>query len=350
MPSCLKCGDALTVNDEGVAPVLCDRCAGIATGRARRNMSMGTLYKAPATTTLLVINIAVFVGMILTGGSLQSFSGLQLVRWGGNYGPLTIGGDYWRLVTTGFVHANFLHLAFNMWGLWNLGRLSERLFGKWQTAAIYLLTGVGGALLSIGYNHSRLEIGASGAIFGIAGAILAGIKFGDVSMSSAEKKAIFSSMILVIILGFGMGMGGNIDNICHLGGFVSGLMVGLPLGAFSRKGWPLQAATLVITGAVLAAGYRELVQTNGAEAEKSAALIAWQQRDYAKAVRLLEKYSVDRPEDDEGLVMLGEAYLNNHQPEKAIGALEQALRVNPNSEDARQDLEALRSSTAPNQK
>lgn len=345
MPSCLKCGTALAVNEEGVAPVLCDRCAGVATGRARRNMSMATVSKFPATMTLLVINVAVFIAMIATGGSLESFSGEQLIRWGANYGPLTIGGEYWRLVTAGFVHANILHIAFNMWGLWNLGRMSERLFGKWQTSLIYLLTGVGGALLSIAYNHHRLEVGASGAIFGIAGAILAGIKFGDVAMSAAEKRATVSSLVLVIILNFGMGMGGNIDNMCHLGGFVAGLMVGLPLGAFTRKG-ALQAATLAITAAVMAAGFRELVETNGAESQKEAAILAWQQKDYARATRFLEKYTTARPQDDVGFVMLGEAYLSNQQPDKAIGALEQALKINPGSEDARQDLEALRGGPA----
>jgi rhomboid protease GluP len=198
-------------------------------------MNMGVVSKFPATTTLLVINIAVFIGMIVTGGSLESFSHEQVMRWGANNGPFTIGGEYWRLITAGFVHANILHIAFNMWGLWNLGHLSERLFGKWQTAAIYLLTGIGGALLSIAYDHHRSEVGASGAIFGIAGAILVGIKFGDVTMSAAEKRATISSLVLVIILNFGMGMSGNIDNICHLGGFITGLMVGLPLGAFRPR-------------------------------------------------------------------------------------------------------------------
>jgi rhomboid protease GluP len=322
----------------------------VATSRARRNLNMGEISKFPATITLLIINVAVFVGMVLTGGSVQSFSGEQLIRWGANYGPLTIGGEYWRLVTAGFVHANFFHIAFNMWGLWNLGRLSERLFGKWQTALIYLLTGFGGALLSIAYNHDRLSVGASGAIFGIAGAILAGIKFGDVAMSPAEKKATFSSLVLVIILNFGMGMGGRIDNVCHLGGFISGLMVGLPLGAFSRKGSTLQAATLAITTVVLGAGFRELVQTNGVEAAKNAAIVSWQQKDYAKATQFLEKYTAARPQDDIGFVMLGEAYQNNNQPDKAIGALEQALRINPASEDAKQDLEAIRGIPVPDQK
>ena len=92
------------------------------------------------------------------------------------------------------------------------------------------------------------------------------------------------------------------------------------------------------------------MQQEGPEAEKTAAAIAWHQKNYAKAVHLLEKYTVARPEDDDGLVFLGEAYLNNHEPDKAIAALEQALRVNPNSQDAKQALEEIRSRLAPAEK
>ena len=108
------------------------------------------------------------------------------------------------------------------------------------------------------------EVGASGAIFGIAGAILAGIEVWRRGHVGSRKTGHPSSSVghLVIILNFGMGMEGNIDNMCHLGGFVSGLMLGLPLGAFARKNLILQTAILAITAGVMAAGYRELVQTN----------------------------------------------------------------------------------------
>jgi cytochrome c-type biogenesis protein CcmH/NrfG len=106
----------------------------------------------------------------------------------------------------------------------------------------------------------------------------------------------------------------------------------------------------VIVSGVIAAGGRELVQTNSADAQKTAAIIAWNEKDYSKAALLLEKYTVAKPDDDIGLIMLAEAYESNNQPNKAIGALEQALRVNPNSQDARQELEQLRSSTSPEKK
>ena len=159
MPSCLKCGTALAVNEEGVAPVLCDRCAGVATGRARRSMAMGGLGRYPVTVGLFAINVIVFV--------LQQVPGLNVTFWGTNIGPLTLSGEYWRLFTAGFLHGGIFHIAVNMWCLWSLGRLSERLFGKWQTFAIYMLTGVGGALLSIASDPNHGELGASGAVFGL---------------------------------------------------------------------------------------------------------------------------------------------------------------------------------------
>src|SRR5215469_8825524 len=90
MPQCLKCGAELQVNEEGGAPVLCDRCAGVATSRARRGMSTGTLRDYPATTLLVGINVAVLIGMIATGGLDGIFGGRNLIRWGANVGPLTM--------------------------------------------------------------------------------------------------------------------------------------------------------------------------------------------------------------------------------------------------------------------
>src|SRR5689334_4895598 len=268
MPRCLQCGTALAVNEEGVAPVLCDRCAGVATGRARRSMAMGGLGTYPVTTALLAINILAYV--------IDFAPGVNLRDWGVNYGPYTISGQYWRLFTAGFLHADIFHIGFNMWCLWSLGRLAERLFGKWQTFAIYMVTGVGGALLSIQSNPNHSELGASGAIFGIVGAVMAGVKFGDLDISAGEKRAIFSSVlsfaVLNFILGFsdfGSSIFGHVDNMCHLGGFVSGLLVGLPLGAFARKHQLLQLATVVITSLVLFAAGRELIQTQGTAIQKT---------------------------------------------------------------------------------
>ncbi len=339
MPQCLKCGAELPVDEEGHAPVLCDRCAGHASSRARRGLNTGTLRDFPATTLLMGINIAVFVAMLLPGVDL---GGLLA-----NIGPLTLGGEYWRLVTAGFVHAGFLHIAFNMWCLWSLGRLSERLFGHWQTAAIYLLTGVGGSLLSIAYDPGRSEVGASGAIFGIAGAALAGLKFGHLSISSWERRSIITSVVIFAAFNFYLGTFGNTDNMCHLGGFVSGLLVGLPLGVFARHHKLIQLGTLVITALLLAAAGQELVKTHGDAAQLYVAARALRRGDFTTAIPVLEKYAAAHPNDDEALVQLGGAYALSGQRDRAIAAFQQALKANPQSEPAKDALQTLREETPP---
>jgi membrane associated rhomboid family serine protease len=346
MPKCLKCGAELAVNEEGVAPVLCDRCAGKATSRARLSLNTGALADYPATTTLLVINLAVFLGMVFTGAGVFYFKDSALVLWGANVGPLTLGGEYWRLVTANFVHGNLMHIAFNMWCLWSLGRVSERLFGKWQTFLIYLLTGVGGALLSLAPSSFHSEVGASGAIFGIAGALLAGLKFGNLSVPAWERKSIISSMVFFVVINFALGagafgFGGNIDNMAHLGGFVTGLLIGLPLGAFARHHKLYQLATILVTAGLLFAAGRELVQKHGGEGLAFRVNSALSRGDYATAIPLLEQYTASNPNSEEGFLILGQVYERTQQRNKAVAAFQQALRINPNSADAKAALEEL---------
>jgi rhomboid protease GluP len=349
MPSCLKCGTPLAVNEEGVAPVLCDRCAGVATGRARRSMAVGGAWRYPVTTGLIAINVVAFV--------LQQVPGLNVTYWGMNIGPLTLTGEYWRLFTAGFLHGGIFHIAVNMWCLWSLGHLSERLFGKWQTFAIYMLTGVGGALLSIAYNPNHAELGASGAVFGIVGAVMAGVKFGDLNISAGEKRAIFSSVVTFAVLNFVLGFStfgnsifGRVDNMAHLGGFVSGLLVGLPLGAFARRHQLWQLATVVITSLVLFAAGRELVQTHSAAAQKILAMRAAEVGDYYMAAQFMEKYTANNQQDDEALLELGKYYVLTDRRDQAINAFQRALKANPGSSDAREALQGLGTPVAPDQK
>jgi len=344
MPSCLRCGAPLAVNEEGVAPVLCDRCAGAATGRARRTMTTGTLRDYPVTSALLAINLAVFFGMVFTGAGLLEFSPQAAVRWGGNFGPWTLNGDWWRLITAGFVHGGLLHIAFNMWCLFSLGQLSERLFGRFQTFFIYLLTGVGGALLSLAHQPRNLEVGASGAIFGIAGALLAGVKFGNLDISAGEKRSVISSMVFFVGVNFVLGagiLGGNIDNFCHLGGFVTGLLMGVPMGGFAQRHKIFQWATLLVTTAVLFFGYKELAQNYGFPEQLKQAQLALDHKDYPRAITLLEQYTQSHPNEDRIWSLLGALYAENSQPEKAVAAFQQALKINPASEEARQGLQIL---------
>ncbi len=215
---------------------------------------------APATYFLVGVNIAVFLAMSLSGVSTTSPTALQLLKWGADNGGLVLQyGEWWRLVASTFVHVGVIHLATNMWCLWNLGLLGEPLLGPIGTVAVYLLTGVAGNLLSIAVNpglpgepNSVVGAGASGAVFGLAGVLIVLLKSKLLPIPEYELKRLRKSVIYFAVLNFVLGASTllvpsliRIDNMAHLGGFLSGLALGVPLvprigsvrADFTRRQW-----------------------------------------------------------------------------------------------------------------
>jgi rhomboid protease GluP len=199
---------------------------------------------APATYTLVGINCAVYVAMVLNGVSPTDPKAEQLVHWGAAFGPYIIGGEWWRLVTAMFVHIGFWHLATNMWCLWNLGLLGEPLLGTFGLIGVYLLTGFAGNLLSFVVHpgiadhgaDAIIGAGASGAIFGIAGALILLLNSKFLPLAPADRKSLRRSVIWFAVLNFVLGAGVNlshfslkIDNSAHLGGFLEGLVLAITL-------------------------------------------------------------------------------------------------------------------------
>ncbi len=197
---------------------------------------------APATYVLLGINCAVFLGMVLSGVSPIAPQPEQLLHFGADEGGHVLLLDqWWRLLTAMFVHVGFFHLATNMWCLWNLGLLGEPLLGVSGLFAAYLLTGFAGNLLSIA-THPGLQdggivgAGASGAIFGLAGVLIILLNSPYLPLPVPERKALRKSVIWFAVLNFVLAAGIDvshfslrIDNSAHLGGFLAGLLLALPL-------------------------------------------------------------------------------------------------------------------------
>jgi rhomboid protease GluP len=260
-----KSGPEITLRDEGAAPAHCSVCDTQPASATRLSLP-SALRKYPATAFLLGINVAVFLCMMATTGSVVQFSAISLLRWGGDFGPATIGGEYWRLITASFIHAGIFHIGVNMWCLYALGPVCERVFGSLQTVAIYLLTGTSGLLCSLAHDPWILAVGASGAIFGIAGAIVAGAKFDELSLSSAQKKTlIFLAVIFLIIIFAGGRSNPGIDNMAHIGGFVSGLMIGFPLGRFAHKHRLYQIGIFAVSVAILLIAGHQVIRAHRAE-------------------------------------------------------------------------------------
>jgi membrane associated rhomboid family serine protease len=203
------------------------------------------------------INAAVFVGMVLSSSSGMNFPGSTLVHWGANVGALTFSGEWWRLITNVFVHGGLFHIGFNMWCLWNLGQLCESLYGRASYAAIYLICGVGASLASATLHPYVPSVGASGAIFGLAGALIAAFKLGEFSVPRAALSGTLRSLggFVVYNLIFGAVIPG-IDNAAHIGGLLTGLIVGalIAVGAPRQEHGPRRGVIFLLVILALAAG------------------------------------------------------------------------------------------------
>jgi rhomboid protease GluP len=200
-------------------------------------------------------NVAVFVAMVLASNGID-FPGEIIRHFGANYGPDTLTGQWWRLVTYMFLHGGVMHILFNMWCLWDLGALCESLYGRWTFGAIYLTTGVAAGLASVGWNPLVLSVGASGAIFGLAGALIASFYLGEFSLPNIAIRGTLRSLVVFAVfnLVFG-GLFAGIDNACHIGGLVSGLILGALIAKLAPQHDARRAAVLaVVAMAVFASG------------------------------------------------------------------------------------------------
>ena len=199
---------------------------------------------APATYVLCGINCVVYLAMLLGGVSFWDPTIRDLIHWGANNGTLVLGyGQWWRLVTAMFVHVGIIHIATNLWCLWNLGLLAEPLMGPFGVAAAYLMTGFAGNLLSIAAHPGMpggpggvVGAGASGAVFGLAGVLIVLLKSPLLPLPKSELNRLRRSVIFFAFINLAIGLYTvvgpspiRIDNMAHLGGFLSGLALGVPL-------------------------------------------------------------------------------------------------------------------------
>jgi len=193
---------------------------------------------------LIGLNLVAFLGILALGGGLFEINSAVHLAWGANYGPAIAGQQYWRLLTSAFLHFGLLHLAFNMMALYSLGGLTERLYGRRAFLLLYLGAALIGSLASVLFSPDRtVSAGASGAIFGLGGALAAfWLRNGDHVPLSVLKGQWIN---LAFFIGFSIYMAltaTGIDNAAHGGGFLGGAALGFLLGTpLDRPGtasWP----------------------------------------------------------------------------------------------------------------
>jgi rhomboid protease GluP len=233
MPDCISCGRELPSPDE--PHNICPECRAAITAHAQSSAPVRTrrptaIKEVPLTAVLIGVNGLVFLAMALSGVSLADPSIADLVRWGANNGRDTLHLQPWRMLTSNYVHIGLLHIALNMWCLWSLGTLAERVFDRWTYFLTYTFCGLAGSLVSVSLHPTRIGAGASGAIFGLAGALISALYLGHLPVHPSALKATLKS--LLSFAGYNLFFGAvvpAIDNSAHIGGLITGLALGAAL-------------------------------------------------------------------------------------------------------------------------
>ena len=178
-----------------------------------------------ATPILIDLNILVFIVMIASGVGIMSPSTLSLLKWGADFGPLTLTGDWCRAVSCNFIHSGAFHLLMNMYAFMYVGLLLEGLIGSRRMFMSYLLTGLCSAVFSLYMHGETISAGASGAIFGLYGIFLAFLFFHRIAKE--QRKALLTSILIFVGYNLVYGMKAGIDNAAHIGGLLSGFLLGI---------------------------------------------------------------------------------------------------------------------------
>jgi rhomboid protease GluP len=287
---------------------------------------------------LVGANVMVFIAMVLASGPSLDFTGQVEVHFGANFGPYTLSGDWWRLVTYMFLHGGLMHIAFNMWCLWDLGALCESLYGRWTFACIYLITGIAGGLASVAWNPGVLSVGASGAIFGLAGALLASFYLGEFSVPKVAIQGTLRSLLFFV--GFNVLFGAvvsGVDNACHVGGLISGLILGALIARVAPQHDDLlrRVAVLGVVALALAASALGVQRWRGAPMRMGRALAAMSDADPNRALTQLQAIVKQQPKMAQAHFALGQAYFDRGQFPQAEGEFKRTLELQPQNAGAR---------------
>jgi len=176
-------------------------------------------------TPLLVnANILIWLAMIVTGVHWFSPDNESLLSWGANFRPLTLDGEWWRLITNFFLHIGIFHLLMNMYALLYIGVLLEPYLGRTRFVVAYFLTGFAASMTSLWWHDLTISAGASGAIFGMYGVFLAMLTTNLIEKTT--RKSLLTSIGIFVSYNLINGLKGGIDNAAHIGGLISGIIIG----------------------------------------------------------------------------------------------------------------------------
>ncbi|UCE03905.1 MAG: rhomboid family intramembrane serine protease [Candidatus Latescibacterota bacterium] len=299
----------------------------------------GATPRLVVTPLLVGVNVAVFLAMVLSGAHPLMPSAETLLRWGANYGTALNEGESWRLLTCMFVHVGVIHVAVNMYALWASGSVLERLTGNYGFLLLYLLSGLVGSLNSTLWHMEsfRVSAGASGAVFGVFGGLLGFLipQRGFVPGIIYRRLLRVVGFVVVGNLVFGA-LVSFIDNAAHLGGFLSGLLLGFVLShrlepeAIRLRSRRNSIAALLgfaalVAGTVLASQMQTPLQR---------AIAHLDQREYLAALDEMDALIAEDPDEVRAYLVRGTTYMLMQEYEAAVDDLTIAIEMSPGFVDA----------------
>ena len=284
------------------------------------------------TPTLVAMNVAYFLAMVSVGVSATSPTAMDVLPFGANFGAFTVNGQWWRLLSSTFIHYGILHLGFNMWCLWSLGNLAERLFGNGRFLLIYILCGLGGSAASLVWHPYVVSAGASGAVFGIAGALAAFLYLARIHLPARAARDLLTSIL--IFIGFNLAFGftvPGIDNAGHLGGLVIGALLGASLQY--RRAFLAGAAAVAVALVAMAPMAKRIAHANPIVMLTEADLLRASD-DAPAAIAKLEQTVSEHPGFASGHGALAFMYLQDGQYEKAAATARRSVELDHQLERA----------------
>lgn len=310
-------------------------------GRAREvaALLLAATPRAWVTPAITGILVACFAGELALGADPVSPTTEQLLRAGAGFGPMLVRGEWWRLLSSTVLHAGLVHLGFNLWALWAAGRFAERIFGNLSFAALYLLSALGGSLLSTAFHPLAVSVGASGAIFGVYGALLAfALTHRGVfppELLRRQRNSLVGFLLYNVAFAFA-------DPRIDLAGHAGGLLTGMAAGWLLRRDLARPSAHVrrrvggaVALAVLLAAGAWGVLQRVNSLPEVRADILARQGQaafDAEDFQRAVDRYS-------EALALAGEkprlydaralANLRLRKVDAALADVSRALEIAP---------------------
>lgn len=260
--SCVECDRPICTDCLTMSPVgpRCPEHAGARRGpvAARIERADSRAGGALVTMVLIAVNVGIYLITVVQGHGLDSPGGslwTEMILWG----PLVDHGDWWRLITAAFLHGSIIHLAFNMLALWWIGAPVEQYLGRGRYVALYLVSGLAGSAGALLTSPTTPVVGASGAIFGILGAMLI------LEWQATGRLGGPAATLIVLNLGLNFvfnGAGGNISIGGHVGGLIGGILVTLSFArwgrghaAYGRVGLTGAVGVLLVAAASIAISY-----------------------------------------------------------------------------------------------